>query len=332
MSIIECIIDRAKSINQSIILPEGEDSRIIEAASIIHNQQIASVSLLGDADIIKQQAAKLQLDFNGVNLIDPAASDKRAQYAEVLYEARQHKGLTKEQAADAIAAPLMMGAAMMRANDADGMVAGATYATADVVRSALQLIGMSKSSRIVSSFFLMVHDMPHQAMQGTAIYTDCGMVIDPSAEELACIAMDAANNAKSIAGIDPKVALLSFSTAGSAAHPNVDKVRQAGAIIAEQQPGLPLMIEVQFDAAVLPAVLESKAPEIDVSAPANVFVFPDLQSGNIGYKIAQRIGGVQAIGPVLQGLNKPVNDLSRGCSVQDIVKLVAVTALQAKAG
>lgn len=219
---------------------------------------------------------------------------------------------------------------MVRSGDADGMVAGATHPTADVVRSALQIIGMKKGSKIVSSFFLMEHTLPHQAFQGTAIYADCGMVIDPDADTLACIAMDSADSAADLVEIDPKVALLSFSTAGSAEHSHVDKVRNAGKIINELRPDIKLMTEVQFDAAILPEILQKKAPNIQISAPANVFIFPDLQSGNIGYKIAQRIGGVQAIGPILQGLGRPINDLSRGCSIDDIVNLVAVTSVQAQ--
>ncbi len=269
------------------------------------------------------------MSLENVDIIDTTADGRVENLAEVIAEARKHKGVTLQQAMTLATDPLMAGAAMVRAGLADGMVAGAAHPTADVVRAALQLIGMGANSRIVSSFFLMEHNLPHQSIQGTALYADCAMVIDPDAEQLASIAIDTADSARSLAGIDPRVALLSFSTAGSAEHAYVDKVRQAAAIISERRPDIALMPEVQFDAAIIPEILARKAPDIDVPAPANVFIFPDLQSANIGYKIAQRIGGVQATGPVLQGLRLPVNDLSRGCSVEDIFNLVAVTAVQA---
>ncbi len=328
MNTLSRILRQAQSNKRHIVLPEGQDPRIIEAGSIITEENIAEITLLGDLDAIKQTAKQSGLNLTGVRLADPMAAQQQG-FAEVLFEARKHKGISISDAAKAVRDPLVMGACMVRSGDADGMVAGATHATADVVRSALQLVGMKASSKIVSSFFLMEHGLPHQAFRGTAIYADCAMVIDPDAEQLACIAIDSATSAVSLGGIDPTLALLSFSTAGSAEHPNVDKVRAAGKIIAEQRPEIKLITEVQFDAAILPQILEQKAPDCNIAAPANVFIFPDLQSGNIGYKIAQRIGGVQAIGPVLQGLNKPINDLSRGCSVTDIVNLVAVTAVQA---
>lgn len=329
MNSIQRIIQQAQANLQNIVLPEAEDARIIEAASIVTARSIASITLLGARPIIESTAAQAGLDLGGINIIDPREQAYQRKYSEVLYQARRHKGMTIAQATPAITAPLLMAATMVAANDAAGMVAGATHATADVVRNALQMVGMRASSKIVSSFFLMQHHLPHQALQGTAIYADCGLVIAPDAEQLACIAIDSATSATTIAGIAPKVALLSFSTAGSAEHASVDKVRAAGAIVAKKRPDIPLMTEVQFDAAILPDILQHKAPQIKVAAPANVLIFPDLQSGNIGYKIAQRIGGVQAIGPILQGLKRPINDLSRGCSVDDIINLVAVTAVQA---
>jgi phosphate acetyltransferase len=323
------ILKKAQSANCHIVLPEGQDPRIIEAASIIAQQEIARVTLLGVADAVHSTAKQYEFNLKDVQVIDPADRRQREIYGQVLFDARKHKGISETEAVELVSDPIVMGACMVRSGDLDGMVAGATHPTADVVRSALQYIGMKQESQIVSSLFLMEHDLPHQAFQGTAIYADCAMVIDPDAEQLACIAIDSADNAVRLAGVNPIVALLSFSTAGSANHPNVDKVRLAGKIILDRRPDIKLMTEVQFDAAIMPQILLQKAPEIRISAPANVFIFPDLQSGNIGYKIAQRIGGVQAIGPVLQGLNKPINDLSRGCSVNDIVSLVAVTAVQA---
>ena len=329
MNSLSQIITRAKSLKRHIVLPEGADPRVIEAAAKITAAGIAEVTLLGESDNINAFAENAGIDLDRVHIADPNAPGARQTYGQILHSARQHKGLSQQEACNLITNPLLMAASMVRAGDADGAVAGAAHPTADVVRSGLQVVGMRPDSKIVSSFFLMEHDLPHQTFQGAAIYADCGLVIDPSAEELACIAIDSANSAKQLLGLDAKIALLSFSTAGSAEHPFVDKVRRAGNLIAEARPDLALMPEVQFDAAVVPDILAKKAAAITVAAPANIFIFPDLQSGNIGYKIAQRIGGVQAIGPILQGLKRPINDLSRGCSVDDIVNLVAVTAVQA---
>ena len=326
---LEKLIDSAKENNRHIILPEANDSRILQAASFLTQQNIATITLIGSKSEIDKVAHENQIELDGVNCVEQTDSKLRDQFSRVLFRARQHKGISLNDALDMILDPLVMGACMVRSGYADGMVAGATHPTSDVVRCALQYIGMKPGSKIVSSFFIMEHELPHQEFQGTAIYADCGMVIDPDAEDLASIAIDSADSAKALVGIEPKVALLSFSTAGSAQHALVDKVREAGHLVSEARPDIALMTEVQFDAAITPEILSKKAPEITVTAPANVFIFPDLQSGNIAYKIAQRIGGVKAIGPVLQGLNQPINDLSRGCSVDDIVNLVAVTAVQA---
>lgn len=330
MSTLANILFKAKQQTQHIVLPEGTDGRVIQAAMQLESDQIATVSLVGSVPDITTAAKVAGFSVSNIHIIDPSEHQHQSRYGAVLFEARKHKGLSQSDAMKLVQDPLTMGACMVRSGDADGMVAGATHPTADVVRSALQIIGMKKGSKIVSSFFLMEHTLPHQAFQGTAIYADCGMVIDPDADTLACIAMDSADSAADLVEIDPKVALLSFSTAGSAEHSHVDKVRNAGEIISELRPDIKLMTEVQFDAAILPEILQKKAPNIQISAPANVFIFPDLQSGNIGYKIAQRIGGVQAIGPILQGLGRPINDLSRGCSIDDIVNLAAVTSVQAQ--
>ena len=332
MSLIDAIIAAARANPAHIVLPEGDDPRVISAASQLVSRQIATISLIGEPARIRAVADANAVDLADVDIVDTGDTDRADSLGEVILAARKHKGVTSQAARQLALDPLMAGAAMIRAGQADGMVAGAVHPTADVVRAALQLIGMAPDSRIVSSFFLMEHDLPHQAFQGTALYADCAMVIDPDPEQLASIAMDTADSAKALAGIEPRVALLSFSTAGSAEHAHVDKVRRAGAIVAERRPDLALMPEVQFDAAIVPEILARKAPDIAVPAPANVFIFPDLQSANIGYKIAQRIGGVQATGPVLQGLRLPVNDLSRGCSVNDIFNLVAVTSVQARGG
>ncbi len=329
LSLLVSIAQKARANPRHIVLPEAEDPRVMTAAAQLSRDATARVSLVGDTRSLRSLAADRGVDLGAVEIADAADDVTRDACAEAIFEARRHKGVTLESAREMTRDPLMLGASMVRAGIADGMVAGAAHPTADVVRAALQLVGMAEGSSIVSSFFLMEHTLPHQAFQGTALYADCAMVIDPDADQLASIAIDTADSAKTLAGISPRVALLSFSTAGSAEHPFVDKVRKAGAIVAKRRPDIDLMTEVQFDAAIIPEILERKAPDIGVPAPANVFIFPDLQSANIGYKIAQRIGGVQATGPVLQGLRLPVNDLSRGCSAEDIVNLVAVTALQA---
>ena len=328
MSTLEQIIQSAISNPRKIVLPEASDPRIIEAASLISERNIATVILIGNQESVTRLAADLEVSLDGVEIIDPESSDNFTRYQSLVCEKRKHKGVTESQAEKMLHDPLTFGATMVMAGDAHGCVAGAINTTSNVVRVALQLIGMKPDSDLVSSFFIMEHELPHQAFRGTALYADCALVIDPDADQLANIAIDTADSARSLVEIEPVVALLSFSTAGSASHANVSKVKMAGKLIADKRPDIPLMTEVQFDAAIIPDILKQKAPNIKIAAPANTFIFPDLQSGNIGYKIAQRIGGVKAIGPILQGLKQPVNDLSRGCIVDDIVQLVAVTSVQ----
>jgi len=330
MNSLEKIFTQAKSKPNRIVLPEATDTRIIEAATIITQQGLARVTLVGNDDEIASTASKNGLNLDNIQIENPKTSDNKDKYIQILWEKRKHKGLTEDQAAVGIINPLTFAAVMVSNGDAQGCVAGAVNTTSNVVRTALQIVGMKPGSDIVSSFFLMQHDLEHQAIQGVVIYADCALVIDPDAGQLASIAIASADSAKNLVGLDPKVALLSFSTAGSAKHPNADKVIEAGKIVRQSRPDIELMTEVQFDAAVLPDVLRQKAPNIDAAAPANVFIFPELQSANIGYKIAQRIGGVKAIGPILQGLKQPVNDLSRGCSTADIVQLTAVTSVQSE--
>jgi phosphate acetyltransferase len=299
---------------------------MVEAAAIIVENRLASPILLGNSDEIQALARQSGVVIDPNNTSDPTAATDA--YIDALVELRKHKGLSRDKAAAQVTDPLMYGTLMMHLGHAEGFVAGAANTTSDVLRAALRVIGMAPGSKLVSSFFIMEHDKPHQAIQGTAIYADCAMVIDPDEHELADIAITTADSASRLLGMEPIIALLSFSTAGSANHPHVDKVRQAGYIIGQLRPDLKIIPEVQFDAAIIPEILSHKAPELAVAGPANVFIFPELQSANIGYKIAQRIGDVTAVGPILQGLRKPVNDLSRGCSVDDIVQLVAVTAAQ----
>jgi len=330
MNAIENIFKQAQRHKRKIILPESGDTRILQAASILSRDSLVEPILIGSESEIRQLATRHHIDLHSSTIIDPSQSDRLGHYTEVLLNARKHKGMTREVASRQILLPLVFSTSVVKSGDADGCVAGAVHTTSDVVRSALQIVGMAHPGGLVSSFFLMHHNLPHQAIRGTAVFADCALVIEPDAEQLAHIAIDSADSARHMAGLIPRVALLSFSTAGSAEHPNVDKVRQAGHIISQRRPDIEILAEVQFDAAIIPELLQRKAPEITVPAPANIFIFPDLQSGNIGYKIAQRIGAAEAVGPVLQGLAKPINDLSRGCSVDDIVKLCAVTAVQAQ--
>ena len=331
MRALDRITEIAKSVSSRIVLPESGDIRIIRAASIITRRKIARIILVGNPRQIADFAHRSRVDLSSVEIIDPENSPGTRRYQSQLLEWRRHRGMTEDTAATEIMNPLVYATCMVRSGDAEGCVAGAASTTSEVVRRALQVIGMRPGAGRVSSFMIMEHELPHQAMQGTALYADCALVIDPDAQQLAGIAMATADSGRNLVNLDPRVALLSFSTSGSASHPNVEKVREAGEIISRQRPDLALMTEVQFDAAVVPRILEQKAPGINARAPANVFVFPDLQSANIGYKIAQRIGGVRAVGPVLQGLKCPVNDLSRGCSVDDIVQLIAITSVQSNA-
>ena len=342
MNALEQIAVRAARHKKKIVLAEGTDARVVTAAGRVAEQGLAEILLVGDADEVGALAKSVRVNPANFRLIDPRQNQQAEKYASVLAQARKHRGMTHRQALEQIQSPLTLAVCMVACGDADGCVAGAANTTAEVVRAALQIVGMkpesapenspgnSPENRLVSSFFIMLHERPHQAIQGAAIFADCAMVIDPDAAQLARIAIDSNDSAATLVKIKPRVALLSFSTAGSASHPQVTKVMEAGEIIARQRPDIELLPEVQFDAAVVPEILRSKAPAIKTEAPANVFIFPDLQSANIGYKIAERIGAVTAVGPILQGLNRPVNDLSRGCGVDDIVKLVAVTAVQAQ--
>ena len=326
MSVINKIIANAQASPKRIVLPEGGDDRVLAAAIRAQTDGLADITVIGNVESIRN---RMDQDIN-FSVVDCSLQSNREKYLDNLVQLRAHKGMTPEKAQIELGNPLVFADMMLNSEHADGCVAGAANTTGDVLRAALQLVGMHPDSELVSSFFLMDHKLPHQAIQGTVLYADCAMVPEPTAEQLAAITLDTVKNGVALLNMEPKVALLSFSTAGSAKHPLVDKVVTAGEIISSKQPELELMPEVQFDAAIMPEILSSKAPDIKVEAPANIFVFPDLQSANIGYKIAQRIGGVDAIGPILQGLKLPVNDLSRGCSADDIYNLIAVTCVQAQ--
>ena len=327
MALIDKIKAKAKANVKHIVLPEGEESRNVQAAVKIVSQGIATLTLLGDPAKVKEVAAGASLE--GLEIIDPRTSDKCEQYAATLYELRKAKGMTPEQAAELVKDPMYYGVMMVKMGDADGLVSGAIHSTGDMLRPALQIIKSKPGIKTVSSCFLM--ECPNKAYgdDGVMVFADCAVNIDPDAEQLASIALGAADSARALAGIEPRVAMLSFSTKGSAKHDLVTKVQEATRIAKELDPGLMLDGELQLDAAIVESVGQLKAPGSPVAGKANVLVFPGLEAGNIGYKLVQRLAGAEAYGPILQGIAKPCNDLSRGCSVDDIVATVAITAAQA---
>ena len=328
MAIIDKIKAKAKADLKHIVLPEGEEIRNVQAAIMVRDQGLAKLTLLGNPEKVKEVAAGASLE--GIDIIDPATSDKAGTYAAQLFEIRKAKGMTEEKAAALVKDPMYYGIMMVKLGDADGLVSGAIHSTGDMLRPALQIIKSKPGMKTVSSCFLM--ECPNKAYgeNGVMIFSDCGVIPNPTAEELANIALGAADSARSLAGMEPRVAMLSFSTKGSAKHDSVTKVQEATRIAQEMAPELMLDGELQLDAALVEKVGQLKNPGGAIQGNANVFIFPDLQAGNIGYKIAQRLGGADAIGPNLQGLAKAMNDLSRGCSAEDIVATVAITACQAQ--
>jgi phosphate acetyltransferase len=333
MSVLDSLQTRAAASPARIVLSEGHDPRIVAAAVSAVAAGIATIILVGPTDeITKQLSDAGSAPSDAIRIEDPAISTLTTEVAQTYFDIRQHKGVSMETAEKQALDPLVFAAMLVRNDHADGTVGGAVATTSDTVRAALQVIGKAKTAPLVSSFFLMVLPEGHPSGRGGMIYSDCGLVIDPSAEELAAIAQQSAASCLAIMNETPKVAMLSFSTKGSARHPNVDKVSQAAALVKEQAPNLEVDGELQFDAAFVPSVGASKAPNSSVAGHANVMIFPNLDAGNIGYKITQRIGGATAIGPVLQGLAKPANDLSRGCDATDVLHMIAVTVLQAAHG
>lgn len=326
--LIDSIIAKASKLCKTIVLPEGEEPRVAKAAELITKRKVAKVVLLGNIETIKTNSG---IDFTDITVIEPTCSPKLAEYAEYLYELRKSKGMTQEQAQELCKNNLYYGAIMTKLGDADGMVAGAVNSTGNVLRPGLQIIKTAKGINTVSSCFLMCFEGTLYHDNEVMVFGDCAVNIDPTAEQLADIAVSSTESAIRLAGItEPRVAMLSFSTKGSAKHCNVEKVVKATEIVKERYPEFAIDGELQVDAALVDSTGRLKAPGSNVAGKANVLIFPDLQAGNIGYKLVQRLGGAEAIGPICQGFAKPINDLSRGCSVDDVVAVVAITALQAQ--
>ncbi|MBZ8131975.1 phosphate acetyltransferase [Afifella sp. IM 167] len=323
------ILAKAALGGRTIALAEGEDERVVEGALRAMREGVAKVILVGNAEKVAEKVRAAGGDPAELAIHDPDTSPLIDEFAAAYFELRRKKGVTMEEAREKVREPLNYAALLVRLGHADGTLAGAVATTADTVRAAIQIIGVEPGCKLVSSFFLMLFCAEHHTRKGALIFADCGLVIDPDAEQLSEIAVASARSCQTLLGETPHVAMLSFSTAGSASHGNVSKVVEATALAKAAAPDIAIDGELQFDAAFVPAIAERKAQGSAVAGKANVFVFPNLDAGNLGYKIAERIGGAIAIGPILQGLRLPANDLSRGCSADDVLNMIAVTAAQA---
>ena len=334
MDILQQMLKRAQANPQRIVLPEGDEPRTLEAANLLLKDKVAKLILIGDPAVIRQMAQEKNYEYilseeSELTIMDPLTDPKMPEYANLLFELRKAKGMTLEQATEKVKDPLYLGCLLIKNGDADGELAGARGTTADTIRPAFQILKTRPGVHIVSGAFLMFTPAKQLGEDGFLVFADCAVNPCPNAQELAEIAVTTAETAKALGGIEPRVAMLSFSSKGSAKHELVDKVLEATRIAHEMTPDLALDGELQLDAALVESVGKQKAPGSAVAGKANVLVFPDLQAGNIGYKLVERFSGADAVGPILQGIAAPVNDLSRGCKVQDIVQMVIITANQA---
>ena len=330
MNFIEEIKGKARKDLKSIILPETEDIRVLKAAERVIKEGFANVILIGDKDKTLNLAKENDINLDGTKIIEPCKSEKYEEYVNTFYELRKKKGITIEQAKEAILNNVYFGMMMVKSGDADGLVSGAAHSTADTLRPALQILKTAPGTKLVSSFFMMIVPECEYGEKGTFVFSDCGLNQNPTADELSEIAISSAKSFEQLTGKESKVAMLSYSTYGSAKSELVDKVQEATKILKEKVPNLKADGEMQLDAAIVPEIGQSKAPGSKVAGHANTLIFPDLNAGNIGYKLVQRLAKAEAYGPLCQGIAKPVNDLSRGCSSDDIVGVVALTAVQAQ--
>ena len=331
MGFVELLKKRAKESVKTIVLPETEDMRTLEATDKILKEGVAKIILIGNEEEINKKAAEGGFDISGAQIVDPEKSDRTQAYIDKFVELRAKKGMTPEKAKEILHTQYpYYGVMMVKMGDADGMVSGACHSTADTLRPCLQILKTKPGTKLVSAFFVMVVPDCDMGENGTFVFADCGLNQNPTSEELAAIAQSSAESFKQLVGADPRVAMLSYSTMGSAKHDDVTKVQEAVKIAKAENPDLMLDGEMQLDAALVPSVGAAKAPGSQVAGKANTLIFPNLDAGNIGYKLVQRLAKAEAYGPMLQGIAKPVNDLSRGCSAEDIVGVVALTAVQAQ--
>lgn len=330
MSFVETMKEKARQNIKTILLPESEDVRVIQAAADVEKEGFAKAVLIGNEENVKQIALDNNIDVSKVTIINPLKSEKFGEYSNKFYELRKAKGMTPEKAKEIMKEPIYFGTMMVKVGDADGIVSGACHPTAHTLRPALQILKTAPGTKLASAFFLMVTKCPEYGEDGVFIFADSGMNEYPDADGLSEIAISSAKSFKQLVGKEPRVAMLSYSTYGSASSPLTEKVIEATRILKEKDPDLLCDGELQLDAAIIPEVAERKAPGSPIAGKANVLIFPDLDAGNIGYKLVQRFGRAEAYGPLCQGIAKAVNDLSRGCSSDDIVGVVAITSVQAQ--